>query len=131
LIGTDIGESTSKQPTAQPPKKCGESERSHLRPVGVNPDYLSRQFVIPYRLHGVTEFTLLEPPDTEANHPEHPNAKGEVGAAVCERETEQARTYNSRDTVWATSKRGPIRQYEGKDLLETDRHHREIMSAES
>ena len=101
LVGTDICKPASEEPASQPTKKCTKGERNNLGPVGINAYDARRQLVIPYRLHGAAELAVLEPPDAEANYPEHSNAEGEVGPTVCKREAEHNRACNSRDTVRA------------------------------
>ena len=126
LIRADIGETAREQPAGQSAQHRAEREGGNLGAEDVDADDAGGKLVVAHRAHGAPEPRIRQMPDEIADHRQHRDAEREIGLRVLE----QIGPADPRHPVRAVGEPDRVDHDQRHDLLERDRHHREIVAAE-
>jgi hypothetical protein len=123
----DSGESTREQSAGQPAQHRGQRKGGDLGTEHIDADDAGRKLIVANRAHGASEPGIGKVPDDIADQRQHADAEGEIGL----RTLKQIGPADPRHAVRTVGKPDRVDHHQRDDLLERDRHHREVMPAET
>ncbi len=126
LIRTDIGEATREQAAGETAEHSADRKRVNLGPEHVDAVDARCKFVVAHRTHGAADPGIRQMPDQVADDRQHRDAERQIAL----RGLEQLGTADVGDAVGTMRDADRIDHDQGHDLLERDRHHGEVMTAE-
>ncbi len=126
LVGADIGEPAGEQSAGEAAERRADPERVDLGAEHVDAADAGGEFIVAHRAHGPPEPGGRQVPDAIADQRQHRDAEREITL----RALEQSGTADIGDAVRAVGQPDRVDHHQRDDLLERDRHHREVMAAE-
>ena len=127
LIGADVGKSACKKPTAEPAQQRAEREGGHLGAEDVNAGGAGGEFVVAHRTHRAPETRVGKAPDEIAGDRERGDREREISVARGETGWPSDRA----DAIRPMGDADRVDEDDGQDLLEGDRHHGQVMTAQA
>ncbi len=126
LVGAHVGKPPGEQAATKPAKQCAKREGRHLDGKDVNAGGGRREFVVTHRPHRAAEPGVGEAPDQITGDRRDGDYEGEVRRSA----RKPNRAWNRTHAVGPMREASRVDEDDGEDLLERNRHHGEIVTAE-